>query len=59
MPTTNIFIFVGTKKGFQNMKETDKTCKHCSPSYKGGVCELKKGKKVKLSECCEKWEGKK
>jgi hypothetical protein len=44
--------------GFQSMKEICKNCKHCSPTYKGGHCALK-GKKVKLSGSCEKWEGKK
>ena len=31
-----------------------KNCKHSSPSYKGIHCELKR-KKVKQSDCCEKW----
>ena len=36
------------------MKETCKTCKHCCPSYKGYVCEVK-NKRTKLSGGCEKW----
>ncbi len=34
------------------MKETCKNCLHCKPTYKGGICEVKK-KRVKLSGTCE------
>ena len=37
------------------MQETCKTCEHCKPTYKGGACELK-GKRVKMTGTCEKWE---
>ena len=40
------------------MKEICKNCVHCSPTYKGGMCDIKK-KKVKLSGTgCEKWNAK-
>jgi hypothetical protein len=40
------------------MKLICKNCRHCMPTYKGGACELKKGKKVKMSGSCENGRGK-
>jgi AcrR family transcriptional regulator len=42
----------------EGMKQTCKDCEHCKPTYKGGMCELKR-KKVKLSGTCEDWRKKK
>lgn len=39
-------------------KEICKTCQHCKPSYKCGICELT-GRKVKTTkEGCEQWRPK-